>query len=153
MGWAKRGSVLADFIYRFIYVGLTFAVVLNMVFIPARMIDASLQTYKLDAAIMEQRILAQLDRYDHALGTQHGVLTTTPQKAEAFSFSEKAFAYKVKIGTKEYHGNKKFFRDSKPLTPVRYDLISTSEVYLTDTQPAVVTIEQVYPPRYERLKT
>jgi len=152
MVWNKKGTwAWADTLYWLFYIPLTFVVILSLVLTPARMLDQAVQPYQLDAAIMERRLTTSLYDYDHVLGTRYGVLTDSPKQAASFSMSEKAFAYKISIGQQEYFGNKKFYKDARPLVPLRYKNFEKLETYVSNGKEITVKIDQVYPPRYERI--
>ncbi len=145
-----------EMIWWIAYLPLTTAVILALVLIPSRMLDAAVQPYYLDAEIMEERIYNNLDYYDPALGTQKGTLTTNTDdfcknNTIQMSMSQKAFAAKANINGKDCYANKAFYKDAKPLTPVKYNLISSSRTYQTDKGPITVNVEQIYPSKYEKI--
>jgi hypothetical protein len=143
-------------IYWFAYLALTVAVVYALWSMPSRMLDAAGQPYWTDAAITEQKIYTTLDEHDPVLGSQQGILTkdynnVCYNNTIDWSMSQKAFAFRIYIDGKECYGNKKFYRDARPLAPVKYELFVSNKTYQTDKGPAVVMIEQVWPPKYEKI--
>ena len=150
MHWPKRGFAPAEPIFYIAYLTMTFAVIMSLWYIPSKMIDAAVQPYNIDAAIMEQRIYSNLDAYDPMLGVQIGTLRKDPENMK-FSVSEKAFAVKATLPGKELYINKEFYKDAWPLTPARYEPFESTKSYQKDTVTVQVSIQQAYPPTYETL--
>jgi len=147
----RRGQI-AKLLFWIFYLPIAFFLFVQLWQTTASAMDNAFQTYQADATIMDQRIRSSLDSYDPVVGARHNILRDDLGDKLGFSLSEKMFAYQVTVGEKTYYANEKWYKDARPLTPRRYKLISSYHVYQRGDQEVPVTIEQVWPERYDKFR-
>ena len=146
--WSKRGTwAWADLLYWFFYLPMTAAVIITLVIVPARLLNASVQPMPLDAALFEERVFQHLAEYSPVTGVDKTKLTDDVVSSTRFSLSQKRFGYEIKIGDKTIYGRQQFYDIAKPLAPVRYDKFTAKKTI----QNTPIEITQLYPQKYEKI--
>lgn len=122
----KGTWALADALYWFFYIPLTAIIIIALVTIPTNVMKATIQPVELDASIMEERL---------AMKIKYSGLEST-----RLTMSEKKHGYKVTIGKESVFGNKDFYEEAIPLTPIKHKRFTYKD--------NKATIDQVYTEQY-----
>ncbi|VVB81069.1 Uncharacterised protein [uncultured archaeon] len=139
-------------LYWFFYIPLTAFVIIALVTTPTSILNQSVQPFRLDAGITEERLYEKVSDYSPILGTQYGTLTDQFDKNAALLLSDKRYAYKISAGQKAYVANKEFYEDAVPLAPIRYNRYTITKMFTSNGKQIPVTIDQVYPKSYEKIQ-
>ena len=138
-------------LYWFFYIILSAFVIIATVKTPMNILRNSVQPFPLDAGITEERLIEKTTAYSPIFGVEYCTLTDQFEKNAAMSLSDKRYAYKISTGQKKYIANKEFYEDAVPLAPIRYNRYTTTRTCTTDSKSLPVTIDQVYPKKYEKI--
>ncbi len=150
MAWSKRAvAAPAEGLYWIPWSILTIFVVFGVIVYPASRVEASVNPVELDAAIFEERVFQHLAKYSPVTGVTNELVDNLDRSLQ-FSLSQKKFAYKITIGNKIIYGNQEFYDIAWPLAPVKYLRFISNRTFVTQSGPVVVTVDQVYPRKYEK---
>jgi len=153
MAWHKKGTwAWADLTMWLFYLPLTAAVIYAIVTVPQGIIKTSVQPVELDAAIFQERTFQHLADYSPVTGANDNTLTPDVEQALAYSLSQKKFGYKITIDGKKFAPNEEFYDIAAPLAPVLYYRFTANKNLKTATGTITVTVDQVYPKKYETFR-
>lgn len=142
---------MQDIVFWLFYIPLTAFAVLALIIVPTSMLQNSVQPITMDAAIMQDRLFMKSSEFSPIFG-QTNKLTGNLNKSVALELSEKKFAYNVSAGSQSVYGNKEFYEDAVPIASIKYDRFTSSRTLMSSSGPVVVTVDQIYPKSYEKIK-
>lgn len=147
----NRGTwTMADMLYWLFYLPMTFIVMFALVFKPIDILSAGVNPSQLDAYIFQERTKEHLAQYSPITGVDYTRLTSDPREATAYRLSRKQFAFKLDItGYDTIYGNKDFYELAMPLAPIKYEQYEHTYNIPAESGDKTVTLNQVYPKRYE----
>lgn len=149
----KATWALADFLYFFFYVGLTFVIALLVVKIPDNHLNAMLQTGNLEQTVDNDRMSAMLayknpysGRLDFNKISSAGLVNNQTVQDLLIFPKKRKVALMLGIDGKSFYFHKDYYEIAKPLAPVRYvSLVNKRFVEAQDDKSwKTLMIEQVY---------